>query len=149
VDIGIVDMLILTVFMQNNLAWTCVCANGETPSVANYSQTVPYYICTEWGNQCVAACGQDNSCSSNCRQQHPCGAQNPTRVNSSTITSTMSQTGTGSGSAETGGTFGGQSGDSGSSSGNKSGAVSILELGQTMGIGFIAASVFAGFCILL
>jgi hypothetical protein len=61
----------------------------------------------------------------------------------------MSQTGTGSGSAATGGTFGGQGGDSGSGSNNNSGAVSILEFGKTMGVGFIAASVFAGFCVLL
>ena len=63
----------------------------------------------------------------------------------------MSQTATGSGSASTsGGTFGGQGGSSGSGSGgNKSGAVSILELGQSMGMGVVAATVFASFCILL
>lgn len=63
----------------------------------------------------------------------------------------MSQTATGSGSASTsGGTFGGQGGSSGSGSGgNKSGAVSILELGQSMGMGVVAAAVFASFCILL
>ncbi|OAA63746.1 hypothetical protein SPI_03909 [Niveomyces insectorum RCEF 264] len=65
-----------------SLTYGCVCGNGLQPNVSEYSLTLPYFICQEWGNQCVAACGMDSSCSSDCRQNHPCGALNPVRANS-------------------------------------------------------------------
>ncbi|KAI7235893.1 hypothetical protein KC330_g4024 [Hortaea werneckii] len=68
-----------------SLTYACICANGQSPNISEYSQTLPYYICQEWTNQCVANCAQaDNACASSCRDDHPCGALNPTRVNSST-----------------------------------------------------------------
>ncbi|KAI6827675.1 hypothetical protein KC365_g6542 [Hortaea werneckii] len=82
-----------------SLTYACICANGLSPNISEYSQTLPYYICQEWTNQCVANCAQaDNACASSCRDDHPCGALNPTRVNSSTVSSTMSKTSGGSGS---------------------------------------------------
>lgn len=63
--------------VAKTLTYSCVCSNGVSPNVSQYSLTLPYYICQEWGNQCVAACGQDNTCSSACREDHPCGAQDP------------------------------------------------------------------------
>ncbi|GAM85983.1 hypothetical protein ANO11243_039930 [Dothideomycetidae sp. 11243] len=65
--------------------------DGITPNSSEYSQTLPYYVCTEWGTQCVAGCGSDSNCASECRVDHPCGAQDPTRVNTTTA-STMSAT---------------------------------------------------------
>ncbi|KAF2204623.1 hypothetical protein GQ43DRAFT_437776 [Delitschia confertaspora ATCC 74209] len=73
------------------LDYQCICENNVAPNVTEFSQTLPFYICQEWGNQCVAACGQDNSCSYDCRANHHCGASYPKRVNS-TAASTMSQT---------------------------------------------------------
>jgi hypothetical protein len=32
-----------------------------------YSQTLPFYICQQWGTQCVAGCNGDNTCSDSCR----------------------------------------------------------------------------------
>lgn len=69
------------------LTYNCICGNGASPNLTEYSLTLPYFICTEWGNQCVTKCGQDNSCSDKCRSDHLCGAQNPTRVNTTTTTS--------------------------------------------------------------
>ncbi|RMY52274.1 hypothetical protein D0865_05885 [Hortaea werneckii] len=84
-----------------SLTYACICANGQSPNISEYSQTLPYYICQEWTNQCVANCAQaDNACASSCRDDHPCGALNPTRVNSSTVSSTMSKTSAGSGAAD-------------------------------------------------
>lgn len=51
---------------------------------------MPYYICTEAATQCVNKC-QDSACQSACRDDHPCGAQKPERVN---ITSTSTQAAT-------------------------------------------------------
>ncbi|GAB1740906.1 hypothetical protein NU219Hw_g5980t1 [Hortaea werneckii] len=82
----------------STLTYACICANGQSPNISEYSQTLPYYICQAWTNQCVANCAQaDNACASSCRDDHPCGALNPTRVNTSTVSSTMSETSGGSG----------------------------------------------------
>ncbi|KAI7499128.1 hypothetical protein KC367_g4745 [Hortaea werneckii] len=85
-----------------SLTYACICANGLSPNISEYSQTLPYYICQEWTNQCVANCAPaDNACASSCRDDHPCGALNPTRVNTSTVSSTMSRTATGGGAGST------------------------------------------------
>ncbi|KAH9892997.1 hypothetical protein F4778DRAFT_749141 [Xylariomycetidae sp. FL2044] len=82
------------------LTYGCICSNGLQPNVSEYSLTLPFFICQEWGNQCVEGCGEDSGCASACREDHPCGALNPTRVNSTTI-STMQATGTDSGATAT------------------------------------------------
>ncbi|KAI5864791.1 hypothetical protein GGS23DRAFT_463707 [Durotheca rogersii] len=76
------------------LRYGCVCGDGKQPNVSEYSLTLPYFVCTEWGSQCVTACGQDNACSSSCRENNPCGARNPTRANqtSSSVPSATSST---------------------------------------------------------
>ncbi|KAI2603914.1 uncharacterized protein GGS25DRAFT_525191 [Hypoxylon fragiforme] len=69
------------------LQYGCVCGDNKQPNVSEYSLTLPFFVCQKWGDQCVQRCGQDNACSSSCREDHPCGARNPTRVN---VTSTSS-----------------------------------------------------------
>ena len=63
------------------LTYGCLCENGLQPNVSEYSLTIPYFTCTEWGNQCVTRCDGDARCASSCREDHPCGALNPTRAN--------------------------------------------------------------------
>ena len=147
------------------LTYDCVCSNGIAPNVSEYSQTIPYFICTEYNSQCQTACGNDNTCAAACTQEHPCGAQNPTRVNTSTI-STMSSTssagnaastvsgsavytGFGGGAATT--TGGGSSGATatGSSSSSDAARNIVLNFGQLYGLGVVATGIFAGFAILL
>ncbi|KAJ6103330.1 hypothetical protein N7486_005757 [Penicillium sp. IBT 16267x] len=70
------------------LSYQCECSNGLSPNSSQFSQTMPYFICTEANNQCVANCA-DSMCQSACRSDHPCGAQNPVRVN---VTATPSAT---------------------------------------------------------
>ncbi|KAH8429942.1 uncharacterized protein LDX57_007615 [Aspergillus melleus] len=73
------------------LDYTCICSNGQSPNASEYSETIPYFICTEQNNKCVSACSNnDAECQSDCRDDHPCGAQNPKRVNTTTATSTVS-----------------------------------------------------------
>ncbi|KAJ1327686.1 hypothetical protein MN608_07017 [Microdochium nivale] len=71
------------------LTYGCICGTGVKPNISEFSLTLPYFTCTEWGTQCVKACGQNNECSRNCREENPCGAQNPIKSNS-TGTSTSS-----------------------------------------------------------
>lgn len=52
---------------SDNLTYQCVCDNGLSPNITQYSQTLPYFICQQWGNNCVAGCNGDNTCQSKCR----------------------------------------------------------------------------------
>jgi len=142
------------------LTYTCVCENGVAPNITEYSQTLPYFICQQWGNTCVENCNGDNSCQSACREDHPCGAQDPYRGNTSlptTMASTAAATGT-DGSASntipvTG--FGGAS-ETGSSDSNNNGgsndqggAGSIFMPSAGLGLAAVFGSVFLGFAVLL
>lgn len=156
---------------QETLSYSCVCGDGLSPNVTQYTQTLPYFICQEWGNQCVAACGNgNNACSSDCRENHPCGAQDPIRPNSSTISSTMSSSSSstakeaGATTDSSGGTiysgFGGASATGDSSSAEESaassaaadsgvGRASPLNMGQTFGFLALAGAFFGGFALVL
>ncbi|KAK9365663.1 hypothetical protein V1509DRAFT_632425 [Lipomyces kononenkoae] len=87
----------------DNLYYTCECANGLSPNLTEYSLTIPYFVCTEQVTLCANNCGSDNACVSACRQNNPCGATNPTRVNvtTSSSSSTFSSTGSPPASAST------------------------------------------------
>lgn len=128
---------------QNTLTYGCVCGNGLQPNISEYSLTLPFYVCQEWGNQCVKACGQNNQCSGDCRDDHPCGALNPTRVNSTTA-STMSATGT----TSTNEIFTGLAG--GSSSGTPQGNVApALASGGAVGLVVVIGGLVGGLALLL
>jgi len=146
------------------LTYNCVCGNGLTPSLANYSQTIPYFECTEFGNQCVAACNGATACQSACRADNPCGAQNPTRINITTTASSASSTnlpaGATSGSAGVvynglgGGAVATPTGSSDSGSGSSSdtkqnGSQTALDLGRSYGLAVVFAGLFAGFALVM
>ncbi|CAG8430190.1 unnamed protein product [Penicillium salamii] len=77
---------------QTTLDYDCLCSNGVTPNATEYSQTIPYYTCTEANNQCVAKCNGDSNCQYDCRTKNPCGAQDPKRVNATNTTATAAAT---------------------------------------------------------
>ena len=109
--------------------------------MSEYSLTIPYHTCQQWGTQCVKGCGSDNTCSSKCREDNPCGAQNPTKA-TATLSSTQPATATGP--AATGPTvFNGMS-DGSSGASTKPNAASALEFGRAYGLAVVAASLFAG-----
>ncbi|KAI0107827.1 hypothetical protein GGR51DRAFT_515153 [Nemania sp. FL0031] len=137
------------------LTYGCVCENGMSPNLSEYSLTLPFFICQEWGNQCVTNCAGDASCASDCRQNHPCGALNPTRVNQTSSTSASTPTQTGASATSSAGQIysglggdGDSSSDSGSSSSDKSGASSLLQYGSVIGSLVLAACVGFGSLVL-
>ncbi|KAJ5124548.1 uncharacterized protein N7515_008373 [Penicillium bovifimosum] len=75
----------------STLDYYCLCNNGVTPNASEYSQTIPYYTCTESNEQCVRKCDGNSVCQNACRVDNPCGAQDPKRVNVTT-TATKSAT---------------------------------------------------------
>jgi len=139
-----------------DLSYSCVCQTGVSPNVSEYSQTVPFFICQEWGNQCVDACGQDNACSDACRADHPCGAQNPTLVNSSTITATAKPTGTGAAASNAATTtdgaqytgFGGAAATTAATT-HKGAAMAAVDMGRSYGLAIVFSGLFAGFALVL
>lgn len=139
---------------KSDLTFSCICSNGISPNASQFSQTIPYFECTEFGNQCVNNCGQGNSaCASACRTNNPCGAQDPVRVNLTTTSSTVSATaaastaGSSDGAQYTG--FGGAPTPSASSSGQGTSAASTLAItiGHAYGLGVLVIGLSAGFAL--
>nr|OQO30556.1 hypothetical protein B0A51_01182 [Rachicladosporium sp. CCFEE 5018] len=153
-----------------SLTYSCVCSDGTSPNITEYTQTLPFFICQEWGNQCSSNCGTDNTCVAACRQNHPCGAQSPIRANTSTLTSTMSSTMSGSSTGAAASVTGGEtvySGFAGASASQTSGGgaaaasasatgassagtrVVAMQFGQSAGFLALGAAFFGGFAFLL
>jgi len=138
----------------NTLTYDCVCGNGMSPNASEYSQTLPYFVCTEYGSQCIAGCGGNTACQSDCRSQHPCGAQDPPRINVTTTSSSMTATtvpvGATSGAAGvvyTG--LGGSAATTAPSTGTKNGAQAGLDLGRSYGLAVVFAGIFTGFTLVM
>ncbi|OHE92018.1 hypothetical protein CORC01_12657 [Colletotrichum orchidophilum] len=132
----------------DSLTYGCICGNEKQPNMTEFSLTLPYYVCQEYGNQCVKACGLGaNQCASNCRQNNPCGAQNPTRQNTTSTAGTATASATAS---ETSNAIYTGLGDSGSSSGSSSGSgAAALEMGRSAGLAILVGSLIGGAALLL
>ncbi|OJD15527.1 hypothetical protein AJ78_04223 [Emergomyces pasteurianus Ep9510] len=132
------------------LIYICKCSNGLAPNASEYSQTIPYYICTEANNQCVRNCNGDTTCQTACRVDNPCGAQNPKRVTTTatTATKTGDAAGTGTNSA-TGVVYTGLGDDSATPAGKGAAGRLALQVGQVYGVGVVVAGFLAGFSMLL
>ncbi|EFR02160.1 hypothetical protein MGYG_05163 [Nannizzia gypsea CBS 118893] len=138
----------------DTLVFDCTCSNGKTPNATEYSQTIPYFICTESNNKCVENCNGDHACQSACREDHPCGAQNPTPPNSTaTAKPTMSATQTASSSATSGAVYTGFGDGSASPTDQPkkgmAGPQALLNVGQMYGMAVLATGFLAGFAVLL
>ncbi|KAL8865867.1 MAG: hypothetical protein Q9174_006649, partial [Haloplaca sp. 1 TL-2023] len=137
----------------STLVFSCVCDNGLQPNASEYSQTIPFYECTEAATQCVNRCARgDSACQTSCRTANPCGAQNPTRVNTTT-SSTMAATATGgSGASETGDsedyTGFGDAATTGSSDGASGAQSLVVGFGRVYGLAVIFVGVLVGFFML-
>lgn len=79
----------------DTLQATCVCDNNASPNLTQYTQTLPYNICQQWGTNCVNNCGiGENTCADKCRADHPCGAQDPYKGNATSTSSGSSHSAT-------------------------------------------------------
>lgn len=133
--------------IQKALTYGCVCADNKQPNISEYTLTLPYFTCTEWGTQCVAKCGSNNDCSRDCREKHPCGALNPQKPNETASASQSATTTGGAQASETNKVYNGLD-DSGSPDKPKSAAVS-LQVANLLSFVTVAAGVTLGFGCLL
>ncbi|KAF7157089.1 hypothetical protein CNMCM5623_001077 [Aspergillus felis] len=130
---------------SDTLSYDCVCSTGISPNTSEYSQTIPYYLCTEANNECVARCDSSNSaCQSACRTNHPCGAQNPTRHNVTTTTSATSNPTSNAATTTTLSAFTGEA-----TSKNAAVRVSSVDIGHVYGLCVVVGGFIAGFAVLL
>ncbi|KAI5842063.1 hypothetical protein BZA05DRAFT_207095 [Tricharina praecox] len=74
-----------------NLFYVCVCSDGSRPNLTQYSETIPYYLCTLDQGDCIKNCGSDNTCADQCRKTYVCGATSPRKINA-TASGTKSST---------------------------------------------------------
>ncbi|KPM45957.1 hypothetical protein AK830_g657 [Neonectria ditissima] len=138
-----------------SLTYGCICGNNKQPNVSEYSLSLPYFVCQEWGNQCVTDCAGNNACSSACRQDHPCGAQDPTKYNTTSTASATGASATASATDDADTVYtdvsdGDDSDDSDSSESNsdKSGSATALEAGRKWGLAVVMGGMFVGFALL-
>ncbi|KAF9875720.1 CDP-alcohol phosphatidyltransferase [Colletotrichum karsti] len=132
---------------SETLEYGCICGDGKQPNMTEYSLTLPYHVCQEYGNQCVTNCGLGaNQCASKCREDHPCGASNPTRENKTSSTGTA--TATASSTQTSGAIFTGMAGDDSSNGSGSSGAAA-LAMGREAGFAVLVGSLLGGVALLL
>jgi len=124
--------------LQETLTYGCICGGGIKPNITEYTLTLPYFTCTEWGTQCTKACGQDNACSANCLQNNTCGANPPPNKNQTSSTMTSSATASAS-ATQSNQVFNGLNGATSTPSGTNA-ASRMLESGST----FMFAAILGG-----
>ncbi|EAW15173.1 uncharacterized protein ACLA_058310 [Aspergillus clavatus NRRL 1] len=128
---------------SDTLEFSCICDNNKSPNASEYSQTIPYFLCSQQNDDCVTRCDGDSTCQSDCRSKHPCGAQAPKRVNVTTTTSATSnptnpaKTATGTLAAFTG------------EPSDKKNAAPAIDRGYVYGLCVVVGSFVAGFTVLL
>ncbi|KAL1609358.1 hypothetical protein SLS59_001724 [Nothophoma quercina] len=133
----------------DTLTYSCVCENGVSPNITQYSQTLPFFICQEWGNQCVNNCNGDNTCANSCRADHPCGAQSPYLGNATSSSSSSSASATASATTSRNVVgFGGQTATS-AAGGSTGAAHATFVPNAAIGAAVLFSSVFLGFAVLL
>ncbi|CAI6278381.1 unnamed protein product [Periconia digitata] len=132
------------------LTYACTCDNNVSPNITMYTQTLPYFICTEWGTQCRKDCGSDNTCADKCTADHPCGASEPFKGNASASASasgTPSATSSGSGGADSTAPVEAPFGNSGNEP-ERNAASTLTTFGATYGMAMTLVGVFAGVALL-
>ncbi|KFH40292.1 hypothetical protein ACRE_090480 [Hapsidospora chrysogenum ATCC 11550] len=133
----------------DTLTYGCLCGDNKKPNISEYSLTIPYFVCREWGTQCVDNCPEnDSKCASDCREDHPCGALNPKKVKPTTSTAGPSASQTDDATDVIYTDSPGSSEDDNGNGGDERDGASALALGQAHGLAVVLGSLFVGFAML-
>ncbi|KAL1975189.1 hypothetical protein VTN31DRAFT_3581 [Thermomyces dupontii] len=131
----------------DTLHFSCVCSNGVRPNASEFTETIPYFLCTERNNRCVENCAQgDSLCQASCREDNPCGAQNPRKGNGTKAATptTATSTATGEDVVYTG--FGKGSASDDTDAGVRG---AVLEIGRVYGTVALVAGLIGGAALVL
>lgn len=125
---------------QDALSYGCICGNGKQPNMSEFTLTLPYHTCTEYGNQCVDDCpDHDNDCARACREDNLCGAQDPQKPSGTVDAAKPKATDEDEDEDEV---FEGMAGD------DDKGDAGRVEVGKTYGTVVVLGALFAGFAML-
>ncbi|OBT55787.1 hypothetical protein VE04_04281 [Pseudogymnoascus sp. 24MN13] len=126
------------------LTYNCTCGNGLSPNMTEYSLTIPFHICIEWGQQCGAGRGGVNTCQAACTEDHPCGAQDPSHGNHTATTTSGAPAATSSAPVVHDG-FGDSSTTGSSTVAKPNAARAARDVGRSYGLAIVFAGIFAAF----
>lgn len=134
---------------DTTLDWTCLCSNGSSPDIAAYMDTVPYYICEQSYDDCVADNPNDALAQQNCKTQiqDDCGSLNTANYTAAS-TSSMASSTSSSAPSSTAAAATTTSASASATATAKSAATAML-IGRDYGIGLIAAGIMAAFGFML
>jgi len=134
----------------DNLYYDCTCGDGKSPDLSLYSQTIPYFTCSNVVEGCVNNCAGNGLCGQKCREDKPCGAQGDPRKNKTTTKNGSTMTSTTSTALPTE-TFEAGFGSTKTdvSKDKNSGASSMLSFKSSYGLATVIVGLAAGFTIFL
>lgn len=125
----------------STLDWTCTCASGDKPNLADYTGTMPYFVCQEAFTQCNLDHVGDQKGQDNCKTsiRDKCGKKEPAQE--STSSPTTSSGGSGSSATPTGDSSPASTGKSSPSSTPEDSAAAMPAGAQYLGL--VAAGILA------
>ena len=133
---------------DDTLQYECICGNNKPANLTKYTLTLPFYICQEYGNQCVKNCG-DNTCASKCREDHPCGATDPQRANSTLTSAGLEPTASSTETKDDKGTIvTGRPGSDNNDGGDGGSGAGALNAAGAYSLAVVIGGLFAGFALL-
>ncbi|KAJ9216502.1 hypothetical protein DTO166G4_1718 [Paecilomyces variotii] len=68
----------------DSLSFSCVCSDGSVPDSAEYTQSLPYFVCEANFGQCIQNHPNDLDGQNQCKEQAKCGTKNATSDAAST-----------------------------------------------------------------
>ncbi|KPI36248.1 Serine/threonine-protein kinase MPS1 [Cyphellophora attinorum] len=128
----------------DSLTYLCICDNGLQPNASEYSQTLPYFICTENNNICVNNCGNGNKSYKSQHEYHLDYVLNSYGWQLGAYGSDVVYTGFGGGAASASAT-GGEASATAASGGSSAATRIVLNAGELYGLAVVGLGVFTGF----
>ncbi|PYH29412.1 uncharacterized protein BO87DRAFT_380630 [Aspergillus neoniger CBS 115656] len=137
----------------STLDFSCVCSNGSTADVAEYTQTIPFFICEATYAQCIEdspSLDEQEQCQET--RDKDCGTLNASAsstTSSTTTTAASLTTSTGSSSSTGSGSSGSSASTTSSSSSSSTTANAAMRLAQEHATGLLATVLFVGLRLIL
>ncbi|GKZ20124.1 hypothetical protein AbraIFM66951_003300 [Aspergillus brasiliensis] len=136
---------------SSTLDFSCVCSNGSTADVAEYTQTIPFFVCEATYAQCIeesSTLDEQEQCQET--RDNDCGTLNAsaTTTTSSTTTSATSLT-TSTSSSSSSGSSGSTATTTSSSSSSSTTSNAAVRLAQEHATGLLATVLFVGLRLIL
>lgn len=125
---------------QETFTFACECAEGPTPDLTEYKDTLPYYVCEATFAQCIENNASDAEAQQECKDNRTCGSKDASKAETPSETTSGGSEPTGMTTA-TKGSEGGDATNTGASAPTQTGAA----IANTPATGAFTAAVVAAF----